>query len=121
MKNLSIDFIPMEILKETPLEQRVEMIIEKIKANKLIVINSQFNPKEEAVLIQKTMELISRTFTGIEICSLPVNADAGFFEKIKTSIVNFLTGRKSGITVIGPAKAIKEIKREKNRINLLMK
>ncbi len=121
MKKLSIDFIPIEVLKEAPLEKRVNMIIEKIKDNKIIVINSQFKPQEEAILIRRTMELINKTFTGIEICSLSVDENKGFFNKLKSAVIRLLTGRKSGITVIGPAKAIKDIKREKNMINLLMK
>lgn len=123
-KKLSIDFIPIEHLNNTTLNERVELIIKRIKDKKIIIINSMFNPEEEAVLIKKTMENINKSFPGIEICSLStidLNKDNRLITRIRESIINLLTGGKRGITVIGPAKIVKKIKREPDHISLLTK
>jgi len=124
MSKLSIDFIPIEILNKSPIDERVEIILEKIKNKKIVVLNSRFDPKDEATLIKRTMESVNRSFTGVEICSLSSSelmGDTNLFAKIKESLINLLTGSKSGITVIGPAKIIRQIKREPDRISLFIK
>ncbi len=124
MKKLSIDFIPVELLAKSTPEERVEMILKRIKDKKIIVLNARFDPRDEAALIKRTMESISKTFTGVEIASLSSSellGNTSTFAKIKESIVNFLTGGRSGITVIGPAKIVRQIKREPDRISLLIK
>lgn len=123
-KKISIDFIPMEHLSNATLDERVELIIKRIKEKKIIIINSRFKPEEEAVLIKKTMENINKSFPGIELCSLStieLKQDNRLITRIRESIINLLTGGKRGITVIGPAKIVKKIKREPDHISLLTK
>lgn len=123
-RKLSIDFIPMEILNKSPPDDRVELILQKIKNKKIVVLNSRFDPKDEAALIQRTMEVINKTFTGVEIASLSSSelmGDNSWFAKMKEGIINLITGGKSGITVIGPAKIIRQIKREPDQISLFIK
>ena len=124
MTKLSLDFIPTEQLNKITQEEQVNMIIKKIKDKKIIVINSKLNPKDEAILIKRTMENINKSFPGIEICSLSVNElnkNEKITVKIRESLINLLTGGKRGLTVIGPAKIIKKIKREPDHISLLTK
>lgn len=124
MSNISLDFVPMESLKKASMDERVNIILEKIKANKIIVLDSRFDPKEEAILIKKTMENVNKTFPGIELCSLSakdLKKEENITQKIKNAILNLLMGGNRGITVIGPAKVIKQIKRDKEVINLLTK
>ena len=124
MNKLSIDFIPIEILSKSSLDERVELILNKIKNKKIVVLNSRLEPKDEAVLIKKTMESVSKSFTGVEICSLSSSelmGDTSIFSKAKDYIINLITGGKRGITVIGPAKIVREIKREPDRISLFIK
>lgn len=124
MSKLSIDFIPMEILSKAAPDERVELILDKIKNKKIVVLNSRFDPKDEATLIKRTMDSISKSFTGVEIASLSSSellGDNSWFARVKEGFVNFLTGGKSGITVIGPAKIVRQIKREPDRISLFIK
>jgi len=106
------------------MDERVELILKRIKEKKIIILNSRFNPQEEATLIQRTMENVNKSFPGIEICSLSaseMNKEEKLLTKVKNSIINLLSGGKRGITIIGPAKIIKQIKREPDRISLLTK
>ncbi|MFA5406369.1 MAG: DUF2073 domain-containing protein [Candidatus Nanoarchaeia archaeon] len=124
MKGLTLDFIPVELLMKSSMEDRVELILSKIKDKKIVVLNARFDPKEETALIQRTMESINKSFSGVEIASLSSSelmGDNSLLARIKEGIVNFLTRGKSGITVIGPAKIVSQIKREPDRISLLIK
>ena len=124
MSKLSIDFIPIELLAKSTPEERVEMILKRIKSRKIIVLNAKFDPRDEAALIKRTMESINKSFTGVEIASLSSSellGNTSRLARVKEFIVNFLTGGKSGITVIGPAKIVRQIKREPDRISLFIK
>jgi len=124
MSKLSLDFIPIETLSKATLDERVDMILKRIKDKKIIILNSRFDPKEEAILIKRTMESVSKSFPGIEICSLSasdMSKEERLISRLKNLVIDFLSGGKRGITVIGPAKIIKQIKREPDSISLLTK
>lgn len=124
MSKLAIDFVPMEVLNKLPLDERVELILDKIKNKKIVVLNSRFDPRDEAILVQRTMESVSKTFTGVEICSLSSRELLGnnnLIARLKETVLSLLTGSKGGLTVIGPAKIVREIKREPDRISLFIK
>ena len=121
---LSLDFMPIDKIKNAPMDKRIELIISKVKEDKIIVFNTLFKPEEEAVLIKKTMENVNKRFPGIEICSLSNNdliKNASLLTKLRSFMVKLLTGSNQGITVIGPAKIIKKLKREPDSISLLTK
>ena len=40
------------------------------------------------------------------------------FEDVKTNVVNFLLGDRTGLTVIGPASVVKEIRKSPDKIQL---
>jgi len=116
--------MPIDKIKNAPMDKRIELIISKVKEDKIIVFNTLFKPEEEAVLIKKTMENVNKRFPGIEICSLSNNdliKNASLLTKLRSFMVKLLTGSNQGITVIGPAKIIKKLKREPDSISLLTK
>ena len=78
-------------------------------------------PAEEVDLIQQTMAQISKKFKGIEICTIyPEDQHLQFFKKIRTGMLKFLLGHREGLTIIGPASVVKEIKRDPNNIQLFI-
>ena len=65
------------------------------------------------------METIKREFKGIEICTIyPEDANKAFFNKIKSEMIKLLVGNRDGITIIGPASIVKEIRKDPNKIML---
>lgn len=118
---LTIQFIPYhEITPLTP-EERLEKLINLVKKNKLVVMQGRLKPVEEAGLIQKTMEHVSKDFKGIELCTIyPEPKNQKLMAQMKGLLLKALTGAKDGITVIGPASIIKHIKRNPDKIELLM-
>ena len=68
------------------------------------------------------MEEINVNFKGIELAVVnPSEQEEDVFAKIRTGIVGALIGNRQGFTIIGPAKIIKSIKRDPNKLQILMK
>src|SRR3989338_6142130 len=88
--------------------------------NKILLIEGRLTPAEEAHLIESTMEQITKSFRGIEICTVypQKKREVQFFDKLRKEVLNIL-GYRQGITIIGPATIIKDIKRDPTKIELL--
>jgi hypothetical protein len=109
---LEVDFIPFSSIKRKPPGEKVEFLMERVKAGKVIVIEGTLDPEEEAMLIESTMKAVSEDFPGIELCTLSGDEyrKLGMLDDIKDRILKSL-GHRKGIVVIGPAAVIKEVKR----------
>ena len=119
--NIDLEFVPFETLRSMDIRKQVNYIIKKAKENKILIFDSKLTPEEEAKLISETMKHINRSFSGIEICSLYTETEKGIIDKVKDSFFKLMTGKSRGTSIIGPAKLIKEIKRDPESISILMK
>jgi hypothetical protein len=119
-KMLTLQFIPYGDIEVLDSDKRIEKLLNIVKSEKIILLEGKLRPEEEAVLIQRTMEEISSTFKGIEISPLNVHskADQAFFQKIKSRLIGFLLGNRQGLTIIGPATIVKEIRADPDKIHL---
>jgi hypothetical protein len=109
---LEVDFVPFSNLKRKPPGEKVEFLMERVKAGKVIVIEGTLDPEEEAMLIESTMKAVSEDFPGIELCTLSGDEyrKLGMLDDIRDRILKTL-GHRKGIVVVGPAAVIKEVKR----------
>ncbi|MFH1721430.1 MAG: DUF2073 domain-containing protein [Candidatus Altiarchaeota archaeon] len=113
MAELEIEFISAEVLEKS-VEGKIPLILEKIKANKILVIEECLSPQEEADLIEATMEVVDKKFPGIEVSTLREKSESRFKEKL----IRFLGGKTGGLTVVGPSKLVKKIKKEPQQISM---
>jgi hypothetical protein len=111
---IEIEFISSEILEEKRGDEKIEFILDKIKKKKILVIEESLSPLEETMLIEKTMTIIDKKFPGIEVSTLKEKTDGG----IRDKLIRFLGGRTGGLTVVGPSKLIKKVKKEPQKILL---
>ena len=117
---LTLQFIPYTEMEGLDSSKRLSKLMKAVKANKIVLMEGRLKSEEEAELIKKTMEEISPSFKGIELSVVnTASVDAGFLKKIKSKIINVLLGNRHGFTIIGPAKIIKEIKQDPDKIQLL--
>lgn len=118
---LKIQFIPYNEIDKLSADERVKKLLEISKENKIVVLEGRLKPEEETLLIQKTMEAISKSFKGIELCTIYPNKNKNqhIGLTVKDMMAKFLLGDREGLTVIGPANIIKDIKRNPNNIELL--
>ncbi len=118
---LTLQYLPYDQIRNLSSETRIKKLINLVKENKILLLEGKLNPFEEAKLIEKTMEQISKRFKGIEICTVyPENKNIEMFGKLRNEILRLL-GHRQGLTIIGPATIVKEIKRDPNKIELLTK
>jgi len=115
--DIKIKFLPYEKLKD----DNIKEIMHDLKKNTIIMIDAKLSPDQETKLIEETMKCITSHFSGIELDSLDLkksDGDDSMITRLKDQIVEFLTGKKRGLTLIGPADIIKKI--EKNPDDLLL-
>ncbi len=118
---LTIQFVPYNDISFMPSEQKLDKLIDIVKKNKIVVMQGRLKPVEEAGLIQKTMENVGKDFRGVELCTVyPEGKDQKFFTQIRGALLKFIMGTRDGITIIGPATIVKQIKRNPDKIELLM-
>ena len=114
LKEIRLDFIPSEMLSKKTSEGKLAMILEKVKENIIVVLEEALTPQEEADLIQQAMkEIDSKDFFGIEFYRIG-HRETGLLEKLS----NFITKRRTGITIVGPTRMVEAIKKEPEHISV---
>ena len=116
---LTLQFVPYAEVEHLDSDDRINKLLGIVKDNKIVLMQGRLQPQEETLLIQHTMLQIGRQFKGIEICTIfPEEKDLQFFNKMKKEMVKMLVGNRDGITIIGPASVVKEIKRDPKKMQL---
>jgi hypothetical protein len=119
---LTLQFIPYVEIQHLSSESRIKKLLELVKLDAIILLEGRLKPEEETKLIQKTMEAISSKFKGIELAVIyPEQNHLAFFSRIKNAFINLVLGDRRGITIIGPANVVEEIKQDPDKIQLFTK
>ncbi len=119
---LTLQFIPYSEIEHLGSARRVNKILDIVKENKIVLLEGRLKKEEESDLIEITMEKIDNKFKGIELSVIdPDLKDNAFFGRIKKRAVNVLLGNRQGLTIIGPATIVKEIKKNPDKIELYTK
>ncbi|MFT4311019.1 MAG: DUF2073 domain-containing protein [Candidatus Woesearchaeota archaeon] len=117
---LTLQFIPYAEIEKLDSDKRISKILRSVKSDKIVLIEGRLKPKEEADLIQKTMEQINEKFKGIELSVVKsASLEESLFKKLKSKFINLILGDRYGFTIIGPAKIVKEIRQDPDKIQLL--
>ena len=118
--SLTLQFVPhSEIENLSPLS-KIHKLLKMAKDNNIVVLEGRLKKEEEAELIRVTMEEIDDDFKGIELGIIyPKTSNSTFLDKFKTNLANILVGDRMGLTIIGPASIVKEIKQDPSKIQLL--
>lgn len=118
---LTIQFVPYTEIEGLNSAKRIHKLLKLVKENKIVILEGKLRSTEEAELIQKTMQDISDKFAGIEIATIHRDRQhEAFFKKLKAHFINMLLGDRRGLTIIGPASIVKEIKKDPDRIQMML-
>jgi uncharacterized protein len=112
---IQLEFIRSDVLAGMSVDKKMEYVLERVKEDKILVIEEGMSPIEETALIQATMAQINKKFTGIEVSTL---GEIGA-EGIRHKLIRMLGGRTGGLTVIGPSKLVRQIKKDPKHITML--
>lgn len=111
---LRIKFVPYEKLKNN-----YRAVLDELKDGMIIVVDAKLKPKEEAELIEETMRVISERFIGIELGSIDfAHVDTKSKGKLRTALAEKISGKKRGLTLIGPARLIRRIEKKPEELML---
>ena len=102
--------------------RRVKKLIDIVKENKIVLLQGRLKKEEETDLISIAMEEFGDKFKGIELAVInPEDKVQAGLKKIRSNFFGFLLGDRQGLTIVGPASIVKEIKKDPNKIELLTK
>ena len=118
---VTLQIMPYSEIEHLSSLSRIRKILNVAKDDKIVLIQGRLKKEEETELIKTTMEEIDRNFKGIELAVIYPNEqkDIGVIESVRNSIVNKLLGDRQGLTIIGPATIVKQIKKDPKKIELL--
>ncbi len=114
---LTLQYIPYSEIESLDSDSRINKLLGIVKNERIILLEGKLTKPEETSLIKKTMEQISNSFKGIEIATIDAKDSTTSFKKI---LMNLIAGDRSGVTIIGPATIVKEIKKQPDKIQLFM-
>lgn len=113
MKEVSIQYIPHSEVFGLTSEARVTKLLDYVKENKIVLLEGQLRKEEETTLIAETMRQISKKFKGIELATIQPDAqELSALAKVRNTIAKVVLGKKDGLTVIGPATVVRQIKQD---------
>lgn len=117
---LKLQFVPYADIEHLDTSDRIDKLLDIVKGNKIVLMQGRLHPEEEGRLIQQTMQQIEDSFRGIEICTIyPEEKNLQLLRRVKKEMVKYIVGNRDGITIIGPATIVREIKRDPNNMMLL--
>ncbi len=123
---LTLQYIRYAQIKDLSHEQRINKLLDLISEDKILLVEGRLRKEEETELIARTMEEIekseSNSFKGIELCTIDSTdkSHQKFLTGVRNSLANLLLGDRSGMTIIGPASVVKEIKQDPEKIELFI-
>jgi len=119
---LTLEIVPYHQIESLTSVGRIRKLLNIAKENKIVLLQGRLSKDEETELIKATMEEIDDVFKGIELAVIdPEKGITGGLSKLRESVASMLLGDRGGLTVIGPATVIKEIRKDPTKIQLLTK
>lgn len=117
---VTLQFVPYAEISKLSSLGRIKKLLDSVKEDKIVLLEGRLTKEEETELIKTTMEEITARFRGIELHVLyPDERDTNPLQILKRQLTTALLGNRQGLTIIGPASIIKEIRRDPNKIQLL--
>lgn len=117
---VTIQFLPYTEIEGLSSIGRIRKLLNVAKQEKIVLLQGRLKKEEETELIKVTMEEINKEFKGIELAVIhPSLSQLSGFQKLKNDVLSTLLGDRQGLTIIGPASVVKEIKKDPNKIELL--
>jgi uncharacterized protein len=119
---VTLQFVSYTEIEKLSSVGRIRKLLNIAKQNKIVILQGRLKKDEEAELIKTTMEEINRDFSGIELAVIypsETKGKANVVDSLKKNVVSMLLGDRLGLTIIGPANIVKEIKKDPNKIQLL--
>lgn len=124
LKGLTLHFMPYSEIAGLESVERIKKLLRIILNNKVVILQGKLKPEEETRLIEDTMIMIGniKGFKGVELAVIDQDKeDLGFMSKMKFGLAKALTGQQNAMTIIGPATIVKEMRKDPQKLEVLMR
>ena len=119
---VTFQFVPYYEIEDLGSARRVKKLIDIVKSNKIVMLQGRLKKEEETDLISIAMEEFGDKFKGIELAVInPEDKERVGVKKLRNNFFNIVLGDRQGLTIIGPASIVKDIKKDPTKIELLTK
>lgn len=119
---VTLQLVPYSKIEGLTSVGRIRKLLNIAKENKIVLLQGRLKKDEETELIKATMEEINEQFKGIELAVIDSKSgDLRGFQRFREGLTNALLGNRQGMTVIGPASIVKQIKKDPDKIELFTK
>lgn len=118
---VTIEFLSKEKLNSVEFEQKLDLVLEKVKDNAVLVLEESWAPSEKRELIKTSMEEVDDDFPGVEFMGL--NSENTRLEKARNFVYDKFLNEdyRRGITIVGNSRVMEKIKEEKDTVSFLAK
>lgn len=118
---VTIEFLSRDRLSEQGFEEKLEMVMEKVKDDAVLVLEEGWTPEEKKELISNSMEEVDEDFPGIEFLGL--DAGSTRFERAKKILYDRVLNDeyRKGLTIVGNSRVMEKVKEERNAVSFLAK
>ena len=124
LKGLTLQFIPFADIARLDSVERIKKLLKIVLDNKVVILQGRLRADEETRLIEDTMIMVGniKGFKGVELAVITSeDENRGFFEKFKTGLAKVLVGQQDALTIIGPATVVKEMKKDPQKLEVMMR
>lgn len=120
-KGVTIEFISRDKLKESDFDEKMDLVLQKVKDDKILVMEEALAPEEKKELITRSVEEINEKFPGIEFSGLEDSAK--LTDKFLNTLSRVLLGqeRRTGITIVGNSDVMEKISEDRDSVSLMAK
>lgn len=123
LNSLTLQFVPYSDISSLNSVERIKKLLKVVLDNRIVLLQGRLKAEEESRLIEDTMALIGsiKGFRGIELAVLSPKESGSVVGNFKRGLARMLVGENDSITIIGPASVVREMRRDPNKIQLLLK
>jgi len=124
IKGLTLQFVPFSEISKLDSIERIKKLLKIVMDNKVVILQGKLRPNEETRLIEDTMIMVGNVkgFKGVELAVIAGDDKGqGFYDKFKTGLARALVGQQDALTIIGPATVVKEMKKDPQKLEVMMR
>ncbi|MFB6088475.1 MAG: DUF2073 domain-containing protein [Candidatus Aenigmatarchaeota archaeon] len=116
-KGITIEFLSKKNLQGKDFNEKLEMIMEKVRKEQILVLEEALTPEEKSKLIEKSMENVDDDFPGIEFSGF--DPEKPWYQKF----INRFIGKepKEGLLIVGSSNILEKVDEERDSISLFAK
>ena len=124
IKGLTLQFVPFNEVSKLDSIDRIKKLLKIVMDNKVVILQGRLKPHEETRLIEDTMIMVGNVkgFKGVELAVITGDDKRqSMVDKFKTGLARALVGQQDALTIIGPATIVKEMKKDPQKLEVMMR